>query len=326
MKKKNSRSLGLLLKVTIFAFLLWTIYKHVFHEENLDQILDGFREALKSGNRSYLFIAIALMFVNWSLEALKWKVLVKSLERITFPKSLMAIFSGISLSLFTPNRIGEFGGRILYLESQNRYKGVGLTLLGSLGQYAVSFTIGAIGFMLFYRRFYEQTLNLDWLLVVGAVVIPALVFLIFFKRSLIQSIMLDKLKLRRLEAYINPIGDVPVKSLVAVLAYSAARHMVFTIQYILLINVFGIELSWGTGAILVSSIFFAQTVLPTLEFLGLFIKGELALFFLGYVTDLDLSILAAAFAIWILNLIIPAILGSLFLWLLDLGKFERDEK
>lgn len=312
MKSGLRRSIGLLLKVTILVILLWVIYQHVFQEENLEDILNGFSAAWKNGNRSFLFLALILMPVSWSLEAQKWRVLVKPVERVPFIIALKAIFAGVSLSLFTPNRVGEFAGRVLFLRPENKLRSIGLTLLGSLGQYAVTFGISIWGFYLFLNRYYESSVSTAYV-VLAAILIPSLLLSFYFKSDWIQDLLLKKLKFRRLEKYINPLDLLSVKELGIALLYSALRYVVFTTQYILLIKVFGIEITWEIGFILVSSIFFAQTVLPTLEFLGLLIKGELALFFLAYVTDLDLSILAAAFAIWIINLLIPALLGSLFL-------------
>ena len=177
---------------------------------------------------------------------------------------------------------------------------------------------------MFLNRYYETSFSTAYV-VLAAVIIPILLLSFYFKSDWIQDLLLKKLKFRRLEKYINPLDLLSVKELGIALLYSALRYVVFTTQYILLIKVFGIEITWEIGFILVSSIFFAQTVLPTLEFLGLLIKGELALFFLAYVTDLDLSILAAAFAIWIINLLIPALLGSLFLMGVNLDtEFENE--
>jgi hypothetical protein len=305
MKSELRRSFGLLLKVTILIILLWVIYKHVFQEENLSDIWKGFRDAWYNGNRLFLFLAFLLMPINWFLEARKWQVLVAPLERVKSTDAFKAVFSGISVSLFTPNRIGEFAGRVLYLLPENKLRGIGLTLLGSLGQYAVTFGISIWGFYLFMTRFYASQWSYANLLPILAFVVPVL--------------------LLSLAKYINPLDSLSVKELGLVLIYSALRYLVFTTQYILLIRVFGIDITWVTGFILVSSIFFAQTVLPTLDFLGLLIKGELALFFLAYVTDLDLSVLAVAFAIWFINLLIPALLGSIFLWGVNLQTENNNE-
>ena len=57
-----------------------------------------------------------MMFLNWFLESLKWRFLISKIEKISINRSIRAIFSGITISTFTPNRIGEYGGRVFCLE------------------------------------------------------------------------------------------------------------------------------------------------------------------------------------------------------------------
>ena len=45
-----------------------------------------------------------------------------------------AVFSGITVSTFTPNRIGEYGGRVFCLEKGDRIKAVFITILCSMSQ------------------------------------------------------------------------------------------------------------------------------------------------------------------------------------------------
>ena len=56
------------------------------------------------------------MCLNWSIEAIKWRLLIKKMQPITFIEALKGVLSGVAVGTFTPNRIGEFGGRILYLK------------------------------------------------------------------------------------------------------------------------------------------------------------------------------------------------------------------
>ena len=85
------------------------------------------------------------MLINWGVEARKWQVLLKPLEPIHFLKSFQAILSGIAFSMNTPNRIGEFGGRVLFVKIGHRWKAVSLTIMGSFSQLIITFIFGAGG-------------------------------------------------------------------------------------------------------------------------------------------------------------------------------------
>lgn len=325
MNFRFSRYLGIALKVTIFALLLFSIYRHVFGEENLAEILQEFKKASQVGPIYWLPIVVLLMLANWVVEAVKWQLLMQPLAKLTILKSVKAIFSGIGVSLFTPNRVGEFAGRILYLDKSKRLEAIGLTILGSLGQFTISFTIGIWAFWLFCKQFFNE---LGWiinLLPFLGILTPFVLLSLYFKRDYIERFLVKGLRMKYLEKYVKPIQLIEVKGLKRVLGYSLLRHAIFTLQYLLLLKVFGINISWTTGVILICSMFFAQTMLPTLEFMGLLLKGQIALFFLGHVTDLNLGVLAAAFLLWVINLMIPALIGSLFLWGVELDKNEHYE-
>ena len=83
-------------------------------------------------NKGVILFVVFLMFVNWLFEAIKWKYMIAKIENISILRSLQAVFSGITVSTFTPNRIGEYGGRVFCLEKGYRIKAVFITILCSM--------------------------------------------------------------------------------------------------------------------------------------------------------------------------------------------------
>jgi uncharacterized membrane protein YbhN (UPF0104 family) len=49
-----------------------------------------------------------LLFVNWGIEARKWQLMMRPVQRVSFLTSVKAILSGLALSLFLPNGFGEY--------------------------------------------------------------------------------------------------------------------------------------------------------------------------------------------------------------------------
>ena len=90
-----------------------------------------------------------LMVVNWSLEAIKWKISVKDIQQVSFLKALRAVLSGVSFSVSTPNRVGEYLGRVLYMDDGNRLKTISITIVGSISQLIITLLMGAIGLIVF---------------------------------------------------------------------------------------------------------------------------------------------------------------------------------
>lgn len=65
-----------------------------------------------------LVVVILLVPANWSLEALKWKYAISKLENISFWKAIKGVLTGLTVSTVSPNRVGEFFGRLFYLEKK----------------------------------------------------------------------------------------------------------------------------------------------------------------------------------------------------------------
>ena len=78
------------------------------------------------------------MLINWSIEALKWKISIRHIQRISFLRSFRAVLSGVSFSVNTPNRIGEYLGRVLYIEEGHRLQAISLTIVCSMSQLIIT--------------------------------------------------------------------------------------------------------------------------------------------------------------------------------------------
>jgi hypothetical protein len=103
------------------------------------------------------------------------------------------------------------------------------------------------------------------------------------------------------------------KTLSQALGFAFLRYSVYTIQYLLLLHFFGINVSLIDGISGIATIFILQTSIPLPPLLGLAVRSEIAILVWGVFSSNELSILAATFILWILNLIIPALFGMVFI-------------
>ena len=99
----RKRNIGLFIKVVIAFVALWFIYREVQLKDQETDLSFGIDVLLSTSQLPFLALLIALMIVNWTLEAYKWKILIQHIEKISLLKSLKAIFSGITIAIFTPN-------------------------------------------------------------------------------------------------------------------------------------------------------------------------------------------------------------------------------
>lgn len=266
-------------------------------------------------------LAIVLMFVNWGLEAKKWQLLVKHLQPITFLKAFYAVLSGVAFAINTPNRIGEYGGRVLYIKDGSRVKAVSLAILGSISQLIITLAAGLIGLLylnnlnIFSTTGSAQPLSSLWLHIIlyGVLIVTLLTVLFYFRLSWLVK-WLEKIpgKSRFLQ-YIKVLDEFNTKDLLQVLALSLTRYLIFMSQYLLLMNVFGVEINWWQGFWIISVLFLILAVIPTFALAELGIRGKVSIFLLDSFSKNYAGIISFTLGIWIINLVVPALIGSLLI-------------
>ena len=131
----------------VFCLLAWSIYQQLMDQKNWQASLHHALYALTGANAWKLVLTVVLMFVNWALEARKWQIVVRKVQFLSFFQSWKAVFTGTTLAFFTPNRIGEYMGRILYLGEGKRIKAISLTIVCSMGQLLVTWWAGIAGIL-----------------------------------------------------------------------------------------------------------------------------------------------------------------------------------
>ncbi|MEO9004181.1 MAG: hypothetical protein ABI288_05570, partial [Ginsengibacter sp.] len=97
-------------------WLFYSLYKQIRAQPNLHQSIQLIKDAPYGTQAWRFWLVILLAFFNWGFEARKWQVLLKPLQKMSFFRAYKSVLSGLALSLNTPNRMGEYGGRILYVK------------------------------------------------------------------------------------------------------------------------------------------------------------------------------------------------------------------
>lgn len=313
---KHRKTINLFIKLAIAALLLWVVYKNVLGKQDIDAIWKLFVQNLKKQDISWLIAAILLMPVNWIFETLKWRVLIRSIEKLSFRKSFAAIIAGVTLSIFTPNRIGEYGGRILFVKPKNNWKSVIATLVGSFSQLLVILSMGMLGFCYFVSNYFDVETHILQGVIFIMIALIGLMLFGFFNIELIIPVF-KKIphiyKLQRFFKHILVLRNYDSKTLKRTLGFAFLRYSVYTIQYFLLLRFFGINVTLIDGLSGIATIFILQTSIPLPPLIGLVVRSEIAILVWGVFSSNELSILAATFILWVLNLIVPALFGAVLI-------------
>jgi len=294
------------------ALLSIAVYKQVFQDKNFSAVIEIFKKEFNTapGYSRGLIIVMFLMLINWGLDAVKWKRLMSGLKKISFFQSFKAVLCGVTFSVFTPNRIGEYVGRIFYIERLPPLKAIALTLIGSFSQVLITIIIGTVGFCVFTIIYFEWDLYINYLNFFVAGLLIALLLITYFNVRLFEDLLNKVSFLKRFKKYVSIFSSLSYNELLKLLGLSFLRYAVFTAQYLLLLLMFGIEFSIMEGLMMIGLIFFVQTIIPTIALVELGVRGGVSIFFLSYLTDNTLGILSASYSLWLINLVLPAIIGA----------------
>jgi len=296
----------------LLAVLLFLIYRQVTLKGSFDREWSEFKIHWQDGNRFLIWLVVLLAPVNWIMEARKWQLLLRKIEPLPFRKALASTLTGISFGLITPNRIGDFAGRILYLKHNARLRGAIATLISNLAQTVVAFAFGIIGLVYFnfaYRGGWPAV-------VLVAALGGTAVLLYFYLRIDILSRWIERFpRLRSLGIAFRVLRKYSKRDLLKVLGIALIRFCIYNLQFLTFINVFGAGIPWLSGFFLTGLMFWMLTMLPSIFIADLGVRGFVAglIFTDTGIAANAVSVLAGSYFIWFLNLVIPAIIGSFLL-------------
>jgi hypothetical protein len=249
---------------------------------------------------------------------------VVAIHRLRFIQAFKAILSGVSFSVTLPNRIGEYLGRIAYMPEGNRLKTISATLVGSISQLYVTVLCGTVGFIFLKDQLIENYIVSDiFYRVALTVFFMAIIVLtvIYFRISFIERLFERWIKNKSYIYLIESLRSFNVQLLFRLLLLSFLRYLVFLIQYYLLFSLFDIELSVIIIWSVVSVLFLILAVVPSIALVEIGLRAEVSLQLMGMFTTNILGVSLASASIWFINLVLPAIVGSILF--LSIKVFKR---
>lgn len=310
-KTRQKNFLILTLKIIIVCISLWVIYRQVIVKDNFKDTINEYSILLEeSHTRFIIFVLLTMMLVNWLLESIKWQVLMKKIQTVSLELSLRAIFSGITVSFFTPYRVGEYAGRILHLDANGRIKAVIATVLGSMNQLLITIIAGVLALLITLKDVLPDLRFLYSVIcgfsIVGLVAIVVLYFNVAHFYDFLHRVKF----FRKIDEYTKVFSFYHSKELKKVTILSALRYLVFTTQYVLLIQLLDVNMDIFTAYRLIFLIFLVMAIVPSFAIAELSIRGSIALYFMLPLSSNATGIVAASFSLWFINLVIPAIIGA----------------
>ena len=312
------------LKFAIVIFAFWFIYDKLSNNNNLKDfkyILEGIPAAQIT---VVLTVVVGLMLVNWGLECLKWKRLLRQIEQISLWQAVASVFCGLTWAVFTPNRIGEYGGRVFFLSPKRRIIGIVAMAVGNIGQMVLTNIFGAIALCIFIYRFVGLDYRLNYALAILSVMFCLFFIIFFFNIRWLNGLLLSMRFTRKYKKFYSILGRYQKNELLKILLFCLARYIVFSTQYFIMFYWLIPDIHYLDILMMVCILFFVQSTLPSLDLFDIGVRSVTASYFFSFVTHQDVAVIACTASIWLINIIIPAILGSYFVFKLNFfGSLQR---
>lgn len=296
--KKYWKRFLLPLKLLIVFVAFYMIYQK-FEMFRLSDDLIEFPTISKFRIVFLFFLMLLMSTLNWVLEISKWKILVASIQSISFFDSLVQSLSAHTVALFTPLKSGDFGVKTMYYKQSLFKKIIVLNFLGNLSQLLMTVFFGILGFY-FYQHSIIKIVKfhfIDGFDVVVFCLFIAISFVILFL-SVKKKLVVFKL--------------ISIKTHLQNLVLALLRYLIFSHQFILLLYIFKPNLNYLQTISAIFSIYLLAAIIPTLAIFDWVIKGSVGVLILSVLGFQVETILLVSMLIWIFNFALPALLGSYF--------------
>lgn len=310
-----SRRTLLLVRWGVFLAACVFLYWRLAADQSTHALRGEWRQAVQAAAWPLWGVLLGMAVLNWGIEAAKWRWLVADLERMGIGRAFAATLAGTTVGLITPNRTGEFVGRILFLAPENRWRGGFATVLGSIAQFVTTLMFGGAAFIAWWGHApMVAGAGNSWgaviVVLVAAVAAGALV--LFFRPRLLRQVITIIPLLRRWGDAATVLEGYVARELLPVLLMSVLRYLVFATQYVLLLVVLA-DIGPYEAMVAVPVIYLLTTLVPTMILTDLGVRGSASVALLTPLGGGPALVLLASFSIWAVNVAMPALVGGVIL-------------
>jgi hypothetical protein len=301
----------------LFAWLGFSVYQEITAQKDLPAYLHQLYKSIDSPVFLLLLLVVLLMLLQWMFEAVKWQLLLKQHINLSIAKAMMMVFTGISFSIATPNRFGEFVGRIVHLPKDLRLQATGYTFIGNFAQLIVTCIAGSIGLLVIESSHFTNSLpKLEVLAMFvkwSAPIFTILFVFIYFKASLFFSWVAQIKVLQRWQDKLVQLSALSPILLTKVMFYALLRYAIILLQYWLMFEVIGVEVDLFQTCIAISIMLFILSIVPTISLVELGLRWQISILVFAPFTENVFGLTMGVTLIWILNMIVPAGVGAILM-------------
>jgi uncharacterized protein (TIRG00374 family) len=305
---KNKKHLFFILKLGIAGLLLFLLIRTLKWSE-ISRVLKNPRDPWM------IVFALFLLVPNLALQSLRWHYLLRLHRDTIRPRdSVRSLLGGMVTGFITPGRIGEMG-RYLFLEKQDQWEAVGLVFVDKFYSFVIILVAGFWSMVIFLNHLIPVFRFLTWPVSIVAILITAGgLFLALhpnWLRNGIYQISLIFPYRDRFKGLIEVMDRFGKKRARCFIGLTGVMYCIYTLQFCLLIRAFA-PVPWYELIIITSATVFTKTLLP-IALADLGIREGAAVFFMRHLGRDPAAAFNSSLLIFIINILIPTLLGLIFL-------------
>ena len=252
--------------------------------------------------------------VNWGIEALKWQILLRRIEKTAFWDAYKGVLAGLSLGFALPAQLGDTAGRVLSLRTSARAEAIGASLVSGGMQFYVALVFGAVAWGHYLTVVPDRSSLAGWLLALLALLSALGVGFGLLRRRLIGWLARWP-GLCRFAIYWDVAGQYNDREIGQALGAATLRYVVFSAQFYIAIRLVGIALPPGVSASGIGVVFLAKTITPAFNLLSdLGVREAASLWVFAPFGLPAPAIIMATLTLWLANILLPVLIGLVWVW------------
>ncbi|MCW3077580.1 MAG: hypothetical protein JWO32_2189 [Bacteroidetes bacterium] len=258
-----------------------------------------------------LILCFLLIPLNWGIETYKWQIITEPVEKINFKKASQSVYSGICLGNLAPGRATEFIAKIIFFKPEHRPQITVLHFVNGMFQLSITYLIGFVALAYKIKSFGQDYLWIAYTAISTAALVIFIFILSLIKIDSVLHFMTQRIS-KKQKHQTEFKYQFSRRQLLQLFGFSVLRYLVFFFQMILIMKLFAgdVDVNIGLG---IALYFLITTTIPMISFLEAAIRAAVAIVVFKGTGLSNAGLALSSVAVWLLNIIIPSIIGYFIL-------------
>ncbi len=305
---KSKHYLLLTLKVIILG--LTSTYIYIKIREHTSPELISFAEELRFSDEFSLMVVLSflgLTLANWFFEILKWKTVIGFIQSIPLRTAMKQSLYALTVSMATPNRVGDYGAKALFYEPKDRKKVLFLNFYSNSIQMMVTLFFGIFGLFYIVQQF-GIAFSYTKLAVGISIVLFLLIMGYRFKE---RQLIINGLTISKV---IDKIASLPRALKLKTTIFSLIRYMIFSFLFYRVLIFYGASITFFDAIPVIFAMYLLVSIVPTFFIFDVVVRGGAAIWLFSFMGIQEVIVISTVLTMWLLNFVIPSVIGSYFMF------------